>query len=164
MFFDISGSSLMLDNVWVSGENGQFDEEAWSALLTLRRGETTWKAPLKLKLESDLRVSDSRPVVAMFKNQDGWRPEFLSNMLTVEHIEGEAELEVADERVRIPHAHLTSDNIDVGAKATITEQNSDGVIFLRYKKMKFLLKISDGKKNLDIIGAQKKYDEYRVKR
>jgi hypothetical protein len=162
MIFDISGSEINLTNVRVEGDASQFDNEAWSARFTLTRGETNLSAPPRMNLEADLLMSDSRPIVAMFKNQEGWRPEFLAKMMTVEDIEGSARMDMANERVIIPFAHAISDNIEVGAKAMVTEQSRDGVIYFRYKKADALLRISGGKKNLDIIRVRKKFDEYQV--
>jgi hypothetical protein len=71
-------------------------------------------------------------------------------------------MDMANERVIIPFAHAISDNIEVGAKAMVTEQSRDGVIYFRYKKADALLRISGGKKNLDIIRVRKKFDEYQV--
>ena len=40
--------------------------------------------------------------------------------------------------------------------------SSEGRIYIKYKKFDALLKLKDGKKNLDLIGVRKKYDEYEV--
>jgi hypothetical protein len=162
MMFDISGSEIHLTNVRVEGASGQFDSEDWSARFALTRGEAILTDPPAMMLEAELQASDSRPIVAMFKNQDGWRPDFLSRMMTVEDIEGSARMEMANERVEIPHAHAISDHIEVGAKAVITEQNRDGVIYFRYKKADALLKITDGKKKLELFKVREKYDNYQL--
>jgi hypothetical protein len=107
-------------------------------------------------------MSDSRPFVAMFQNQDGWRPDFLARLVTVEDIEGTAQLLIADERAVIPYANATSDNIEVGAKGVIAETGNDGVIYLKYKKADALLKIHAGKKRVDLFRPRKKFDEYRA--
>ena len=163
MSFDISGSELRLTNVRVKGEASRFDEEAWSAGLLLKRGETTWRDPVRLDAEAELSMSDSRPLVAMFENQDGWRPKFLSNMLTTEDIAGEAELKMSDDRITIPHAQLTSENIDVGARVVITAEVDDGVLYARYKKLEALVTITDGKKKLVLVKPLEKFKAYQVR-
>jgi hypothetical protein len=160
MMFDISGSVLSLANVRVMGESQEFDQAEWSAELELVRGETTWNDPLRLDAEAEFSISDSRPFVALFKNNGG--PAWLGNMLTVEDIAGDADLLIENEHLIVPFAHATSDNIDVGLKGVISEQSRDGVFFLRYKKLNALLKVTGGKRNLDIIKARQKYDQYQV--
>ena len=162
MKFDITGSRVVLDNVRVTGKGANFDEEAWAAELELTNGEMVFVDPLVLDVEADLKLSDSRPLVAMFQNQDGWRPEFLARMMTLEDIAGKGALQMADDRIVIPFAHVTSDNAEAGMKGVISETSSDGVIYFRYKKFDALLKIRDGKRNLDIIRPLRKYEEYNV--
>jgi len=163
MFFDFTGSELFLDNVVVSGENEVFDQENWSASIKLTRADTVWTRPLQLKAEADIRMKDSRPVVALIDNQ-GWRPQWLLNMLTIKDIEGTAELKIANERMVIPYAFMTSDNIEVGAKGSITQERRDGIVYASYKNLDLVIKISDGKKNPDVIQARKKFDEYQPAR
>jgi hypothetical protein len=161
MIFDISGSELRLDNVRIVGETAQFDGNYWSAVLNLQRAETTWATPLRLDMEAQLMVSDSRPLVAIFENA-GQPPKFLSRMLTVEDIKGTAALLVADETLTIINAHAISDNLEIGAKGILASDNRNAMIYLRYKKSDVLLKLQNDKKNLDIIGVKKKFDAFRV--
>jgi hypothetical protein len=162
MKFDITGSRVALNNVRVTGEKSGFESGDWSAILELTRGETVFVEPIELDLEADLSMSDSRPIVALFRNQEGWRPAFIAEALTVEDITGTAELEMADDQMVVPEAWVTSDNLDVGMKAVIAGDRRDGVIYLKYKSLDALLKIRDGRKNLDLIRVKKTYDEYRA--
>ena len=41
---------------------------------------------------------------------------------------------------------------------------NNGRIYLQYKKLDAVLKILNGERNLDIIGARQKYDEYEISR
>jgi hypothetical protein len=61
----------------------------------------------------------------------------------------------------IPYAFIDSDNIDFGAKGVIDETLHNGVVYARYKKLDLVVKISDGKKYIDLIRAKAKFDEYR---
>ena len=71
------------------------------------------------------------------------------------------ELDIANDQIVIPYAFIDSDNIDFGVKAVIDEKKREGVIYGRYKKLHLLVKINDGKKNIDLLGAKAKFDEYR---
>ena len=161
MMFDISGSEINLTKLQVIGERERFDSDHWSARFLLLKGQTTWKKPLQLNAEAAISIDDSRPIVAMFNNS-GRKPEWLLNMLTIEDIEGTAKIDVANEQLVIPLAHAISDNIEVGAKASISEKRRDGVIYARYKKLDAIIKITQGNKNTDVIKAREKYDNYRV--
>lgn len=161
MRFDFDGSRVTIDNVRVAGERQVYDEEGWSAVLVLTRAETVWQDPPRLSFEADLEVSDSRPFVTLFANQ-GWRPAFLTRALTVEDLRGQATLHMQDDALAIPHAVLTSDDIELGGKGRIAGEDNDGVVYARYRKADALLRIRNGRRNVDLFDARGKYERYEV--
>ena len=159
MAFDISGSTLLLDNVKVIGNQDTVAESDWNARIDFTRANAVWKKPVRLKAEADIAMKDSTPIVAMLsnhRNKNGW----IEKLLTVGKIEGEASMDMQKNQIIFPYVFAGSDKIDVGAKGVITREARDGVVFVRYRKFKGLLKIHDGKRNFDIIKAQKKFDAY----
>lgn len=159
MDFDITGSTLLLDNIVVAGKQDVVNDNDWSARVDFTKANTVWKKPVQLNAEADIEMKDSTPIVAMLSNhrdKNGW----IEKMLTVGKIEGVATVNMQKGQVVFPHAFAGSDKIDVGAKGVITRQSRDGVIYARYRKLKGLLKIRDGKRNFDLIQAEKKFDAY----
>jgi hypothetical protein len=159
MDFDITGSTLLLDNVVVAGKQDVVDDTNWSARIDFTRANTVWKKPVQLNAEADIEMKDSTPIVAMLsnhRNKNGW----IEKLLTVGKIEGEATVNMQKGQIIFPHAFAGSDKIDVGAKGIITKEARDGVIYARYRKLKGLLKIRDGRRNFDVIKAQEKFDDY----
>ena len=69
---------------------------------------------------------------------------------------------MSDDRITIPHAQLTSENIDVGARVVITAEVDDGVLYARYKKLEALVTITDGKKKLVLVKPLEKFKAYRI--
>ena len=69
---------------------------------------------------------------------------------------------------RLPSAEkaiaLTSDNAEVGIKAVISSQSKEGMVYIKYKKLDAILKMNNGDRNIDILKARKKYDEYSIKK
>jgi hypothetical protein len=159
MAFDISGSTLLLDNVKIIGNQDTVADSDWNAKVDFTRADTVWKKPVRLKVEADIAMKDSTPIVALLsnhRNKNGW----IEKLLTVGEIEGEASMDMQKNQIIFPYAFAGSDKIDVGAKGIITSETRDGVIFARYRKLKGLLKIRDGKRNFNVIKAQKKFDAY----
>ncbi len=159
MDFDITGSTLLLDNIMVAGRQDTVDDTDWSARVDFTRANTVWKKPVQLNAEADIEMKDSTPIVAMLSNhrdKNGW----IEKMLTVGRIEGEAVVSMQKDQIVFPYAFAGSDKIDVGAKGVITRETRDGVVYARFRKLKGLLKIRDGKRNFDVIQAQKKFDDY----
>jgi len=160
---DISGSELRLDNVRVIGENESFNQKNWATVITLTQAETTLSDPLWFKAEANLNMTDSRPIVAMLGNQKN-RPRWVRNMLTVEDVSGIVELEIANRKIVMPNAFMDSDNIEFGVKAVIDKAIKNGVIYARYKKLDIVVKVTDGKRNIDLMRARHKFDEYQLSR
>ncbi len=161
--FDLSGSQIALNNVMVSGEKAGFDDQAWAATLKLLQADVLLADPLRVSAEAELSASDSRPIAAVFRNQEGWRPKFIARALTVEDIDGTVKLEIEGNRVVIPTSWITSDNIEVGARAVFSESGNDGVVYLKYKKIDAVLKLENGKKNIDLTRARGKYESYETR-
>jgi hypothetical protein len=160
MAFDISGSRLLLDNVHVAGERSRFDGNYWSAQFELEKGQAVWRKPVRLRAEGVLNVSDSRPFVTMFENR-GWRPKFLSRMLTIEDIEGEATVSAADEVLYLENVHVLSDKLEFAAKGSLAKSGRDAMVYLRYRALDALLKYAGQDRNLDIINARETFDAFQ---
>ncbi len=161
MVFDIAGSSLLLDNVLVRGRREDLALAAWSTQLDLNIARIQWRKPLELQASATLRMSDTRPFVAMFDNLK-WRPPFLAPMLLAENIEGEAKLEASGDVFVFPDVAVSTEHLEVAAKGLIADGRRDGMFYLRYRKADALLKIHNGARNVDIIKARNTFDTYRV--
>ena len=158
---NISGSSLRLFNVRVDGNEESFDGDYWSTSLTFTDAEGTFIRPIDANASALLTVSDTRPLVTFFDNRNK-PPKWLSNMMAVKNLAGEAELEVSDSAIRIPLAYVDSEKAEVGVKGVIANGDRSGLVFARFKKFSTLLKRFDGKRNVDIIKPRAKFDQYQI--
>jgi hypothetical protein len=161
MKVDLSGSTLTLDKISVAGKRETFDEDYWSAGFKLDRAEAVLHEPYRFNGGTRLKISDTRPLVAFFENRIR-SPRWFSRLLTLKDLEGEGAITIDGDRMDIPTAQLISDKAEVAAKAVISPGNRDGMIYARYKKLDVLLKMEDGKNNLDIYKTREKFDAYRV--
>jgi hypothetical protein len=159
MEFDISGSSVTLDNVRVAGVETSHDDDKWAAHFQLRKAQAVWKKPVSVFLEADLDMTDSKPIVAVIANQRGTHG-WLEKALTIDDLVGEAQVDIDQDRIIIPYAFATSDKIDVGAKGVISADERNGVLYVRFRKLHGILKINNGKRNLDVFNAREKFDQF----
>ena len=158
---NISGSSLRLFNVRVDGNEESFDGDYWSTSLTFTDAEGTFIKPIDVNASAALTVSDTRPLVTFFDNRNK-PPKWLSNMMAVKNLAGEAELEVTGGAIRIPLAYVDSEKAEVGVKGVIADGERTGLVFARFKKFSTLLKRFDGKRDVDIIKPRAKFDRYQI--
>jgi hypothetical protein len=159
MDFDISGSALTLSKFNVSGRKKSFDAAGWQAEFDLIKARAVWRKPILLDLEAEIRMNDTRPIVAMFANQRG-KHGWLEKILTVRDVEGDARLSIDAGRALVPYAMVGSDKIDVGAKALVDAGSREGIFYARFRKLQGILRVKDGEKNFDILGAREKFDAY----
>ena len=161
MAFNIAASKIVLDQARVAGSTVQYKQPDWSAVVHLNKADVVWRKPIRLHSETSLHIKDSRPVIAMMDNKKG-KHNWLSNLATIENIHGKATVNMANNVITFPYAMVKSDKIDIGAKGIISPNLRDGVFYLRFKGLKILLKMRNGKKNLDIFHVQKTFDNYIV--
>jgi len=159
MAFDIAGSTIVLDQAKVQGNTVNYKQTDWYAKVKLKKADIVWRKPIKLHSETALQIKDSRPIVAMMDNKKE-KHNWLSKLMTITDIRGSATVNMANNVIAIPHAFVKSDKIDIGAKGIISSTLREGMFYLRYKKLKLLLKLKNGKKNLDIFHVQKTFDNY----
>jgi hypothetical protein len=158
--FDISGSTFLLQDVKVTGATTRYEQQDWSASFELEKGRTVWEKPVVIEAEAAVEIKDSRPFVAMFSNEKGQR-KWLEKMLTVENIQGRAEMLLENGQLIIPRAFVSSDKVDAGAKGIMAEDFTDGVFYARFRKLDAIVKIKNGKRNIDIQGARKTFNNYK---
>ena len=161
MRLDLSGSRLILDQLTVAGERDSFDGDYWSAVFDFDRLEGVVRRPVQLESDLRMRVSDTRPLVAVFQNQKS-PPKWISGLLTMKDIDGEATVSAEQDLVVIPHASILSDKAEAAAKVAFTPDARIGMIYARYKKLDVLLKLMGQKQNLDVIKVREKFDNYQL--
>ena len=155
--FDISGATLALDNVWVSGEHATNGN--WGGQLDLTKGSVVWKRPMTLDVTAGIRMTDARPILALFeanRKTNRW----LDRMLDLKNIRGTATLKVSPGQVVIPYAFAKSDTIDLGAKGVFRENEREGMFFARYGALSGILVINNSQKRFELLNATKKFDDY----
>ncbi|HBE92679.1 MAG TPA: hypothetical protein DDW55_09190, partial [Gammaproteobacteria bacterium] len=159
MEFDISGSSIVLDGVKVTGDEKSFRDEDWAATFELTKGKAIWKKPVQLDLEAEVEMTDSIPIVSMMANKKG-KHGWLGKALTIDDVQGDVKMQMANRQIVIPYAFAGSDKIDVGAKAVISKESRNGVLYVRFRKLHGIMKIKDGDRNIDVLKARETFDEY----
>ena len=158
---DLSGSTLRLFNLYVMGKKAQFDGDYWSAGLKLTDAQGAFPRPIDLSAKAELSVSDTRPLVAFIDNRNN-PPKWISNLVAVKDLAGEAQIQLSQGRLTIPHAFVGSEKAEVAVKAEFYRGERTGVAYARYKKVDGLLKRIDGKRKVDLLKSREKFDAYRL--
>lgn len=157
MAFDIAGSSLRVNGVQIPG--GKSANQDWSGRIDLSDGQVVWKKPMTLDLDARIQMTDTRPLIAMFESHSR-QHRWLERILTLENVRGEATVKVKSNEFLVSNALAKSDTIELGAKGLIRENEREGIFYARYGRLAGALKVENGKRNFDLIGATRKFENY----
>lgn len=159
MAFDIGGTSLRLDGVQVAGSGTRAAIRGWNGSLALNKGRVVWKKPMTLSLDANIRMTDTRPFIAIFESQRKTH-KWLDKILTLEDVRAVASVKVEPGEFLVPYAFAKSDTIDIGAKGLISEGQREGMFYARYGKLAGIVEIDNGRRKFGLIGATKKFENY----
>lgn len=155
--FDIDGSSLQLDGVTLTGTHATNGN--WSGRIDLGKGRVVWKKPMNLDVSAAVRMTDTRPLLALFEAHRKTH-KWLDRILTLKDVRGNATIRVAPNEFVVPYALAKSDTIEVGVKGIIREQDREGIFYARYGRLAGILEIQNKERHFGLIGATRKFDEY----
>jgi hypothetical protein len=159
MAFDIGGSSLRLDGVHVAGGGGRAEIRGWNGRVDLGKGSVVWKKPMKLNMDAAIRMTDTRPLIAIFESHRKTH-KWLEKILTLEDVRANASIRVEPGEFLVPYAMAKSDTIDIGVKGLIREGERQGIFYARYGKLAGILEIDNKQRKFGLIGATRKFEEY----
>lgn len=155
--FDISGSSIAIREVAVAGHHGTNGN--WNGRLDIGKGSVVWKRPITLDVATGIRMTDTRPLIAVFETQRKMH-KWLDNLLTLQDVRGTATVKARPEQFLIPYAMFKSDTIEIGAKGLIRPENRQGLFYARLGKLAGIMAIDNKDKKFGLIGATRKFESY----
>jgi hypothetical protein len=127
--------------------------------LSLNKGRVVWKKPMTLSLDANIRMTDTRPFIAIFESQRKTH-KWLDKILTLEDVRAVASVKVEPGEFLVPYAFAKSDTIDIGVKGLISEGQREGMFYARYGKLAGIVEIDNGRRKFGLIGATKKFENY----
>ena len=155
--FDISGASMSIDHVGVVDQPSPAGD--WNGRIDLSKARVVWKRPMTLDVTASVRMSDARPLLAVFKDNRKAN-KWLDRLSDLKDIQADATIKVTPGEFVVPSALVTSEKISVGARGTIREDDREGMFYARYGKLAGILAFDDGRKRFKVISATKTFDEY----
>ena len=158
---DFSGSTLRIFNVYVAGEKDRFEGDYWSSTMEVVSGNGAFSQPPSLSADTLVTISDTRPLVVLFKNRSR-TPKWIANLMAVKDLSGEAVVDLNNGKLRVPNAFVTSEKAEVGIKASFYQGEREGMVYARFKKFDTLVKRFDGKRDVDVIKARQKFEAFEL--
>lgn len=157
--FDLSGTTLHLDDIIDRDQNGEEVEkrEAWFCKVDLVHGEVTVGKPLSADGRVEVKMFDTRPVVALMKELDTG-PKWMSLLPVIKDVGGEADVVVGK-------GHLAFSDLDFSGKGfqalgwvQIRDKKADGRLYVKYKALGAGISLDQGKAKVHISKPKKWFD------
>lgn len=159
MRFEVSGSSVTLSQVKVTGDTATYDQADWYARLQLGETELTWTKPLALDMQGAIVVKDTRPFVAALANARG-EHSWIDDLLRVTDIAGTIDLSIDATGAVLHNARLGGDPIGIRAKGLSAPGHREALLFVRRRNLAGALALDDAKRTFSILGARQRFDDY----
>ncbi|MFD2189553.1 hypothetical protein [Pistricoccus aurantiacus] len=161
-WFDVSGSTLRLDNLSRQGGSllHQAEESGWWVELKLEAGQLLWAQPLNLNAGLALRMRDSGFPLRLLL-EDVRQRKWLNRVLTVRNIQGRARLQLADKSLALRDARLTGQQLEILADLVRQGETLDGALYAGYAALGLGLEIDDGETRLHLIKPRRWYEQAR---
>ncbi|WP_208670719.1 MULTISPECIES: hypothetical protein [Halomonadaceae] len=145
MRFDLSGSSLRLDNVRLESEDGP-RVHGWWAHLRIPRGEMTWQQPLALDAQLDLALRDSGLLVDLFVDAARQR-QWLRQRLTVSDVYGAASVAIDESAIHLRDLAIRAEPLELLADLALQDRKLEGRLFARYGLLRLGVELEAGRRH-----------------
>ena len=157
--FEFNNSSFKVDMVTI--EDGKKTDTGWYFHLDMPDGWLRLKEPGEIVASADLKMKDTRPLIAILGQE---RSIFnrLKGILNFKDVEGEADLEIAANRMEIEDFNIDSEGLKLKANLQIIDKKAKGIFYTKFHGIPFALDMRGEKKNLQLRKPLQWYEAQTV--
>ena len=154
--FEISGSSVVCTNIWVS-KLPRAKQEGWHARLALGNAFLTTQPSRVLEgtLEYDLR--DTRPIMVLLRQQPD-SPSWLRFVPTIKDIQGTLLLKTTTNSVSLQEINLRGKGTEILGYLNIEEPQLTGLLYTRWGILSLGFDLREKDRHWKLLAARRWYD------
>ena len=158
--FDLSGTTLRLDDILDRDQRGDIEakREAWFCDVGLISGDVTLGRPLSANGRVDVKMYDTRPVVALLKEL-GTGPKWLPMLPIIKEVGGEADVAVGAGQMAFSDLNFMGEGLQALGWIHILEKKADGRVFVKYKAVAAGISLDQGKAKVHVSKPKKWFEE-----
>ncbi len=153
--FDISGSHLMFAG---TGSKEPMIAPWWGSL-RISRGTVEVTRPLDLHAETEIRMQDTRPVIALFQEKKKWVKIF-RDLLEIDDIQGTANVKLQSGLTRIDDLNLTGERLEIRSHLRLMKNDTVGIFYARLRGFAVGVELKDGQRDPRFLRPRKWFEEY----
>ncbi len=158
--FDLSGTTLRLDDILDRDQSGDKVEkrEAWFCNVSLINGDLTLGRPMSANGRVDVKMYDTRPVVALMKEL-GTGPKWLSMLPVIRDVGGETDVAFGAAHMAFNDFNLAGEGLQALGWVHILDKKADGRVFVKYKALAAGISLDQGKAKVRVSKPKKWFEE-----
>lgn len=155
--FNISGTKVGFKNTVFSHAGGQAEGEPWSGEALVSEGSLRTTVPANLKVKVQLKMTDTRPVVAAFAaNHTSVR--WFKGFLDVKDVTGSAVLAMDGTTTVIDTMDVQGKDLQMLGRMRLKGGRLDGAFYAKLHGLSAAVSIENGKRDWKLTSARAWYD------
>jgi len=158
--FKISDTTVKLDNVVnLAPKKKKKDKpvEPWWCSVEVEQGTVVFKKPLTASGSFNVKMLDTRAVVAMIKDITK-PPKWMTLMPNVKNVDGSLNLDMGVDHTNIEDLAITGDKLEILGWMHIQKKNNNGRIYAKYKGLDTGISLDNGKGKLHVSKPRKWFE------
>ena len=157
--FEFSDSAFRVDMVTI--EDGKKTDTGWYFHLDMPEGWLKLKDPGEIVASATLKMKNTRPLIAILGQEKSILNK-LKGLLNFEDVEGEADLEIAANRLEIEDFNIDSEGLKLKANLQIIDKQAKGILYTKFHGIPFAIDMRGEKRNLHLMKPLQWYEEQTV--
>ncbi|WP_083006554.1 hypothetical protein [Halomonas sp. GT] len=157
--FNANDSFLRLENVFRQSSEGAQDA-GWWVQLTMEEAQLEWDDPISLTSQLRLGMRDTGLLARLFlarARQSDW----LGRLLNVHGINGNAQLQINGERIRLHNLTLTGGPLLLLSDVTLSDKSANGALYAHLGALGIGVELIDSEPTLKVLQPRRWFDRWR---
>ncbi len=158
--FDLAGTTIRTDKIIGRelSEKKQEKLDAWFCDVELEQGEVTFGKPLTAKGTVNIKMYDTRPVMALLKQLSAG-PGWLSMAPNIKDVDGTLDVDVQKDDLAFDDLSMVGDGFEALGWMLVDSKKTDGRLFVRFKSVMAGVSIDDGKTKIQLSKPRKWFED-----
>lgn len=162
--YDAAGTRFELSDISVSEDGTEITSDWWSKI-TLGKTKLAFKPVPELDGDIVIRMSDSKPILAIFEEQEDL-PSWIKDELNLENLKAEAALVLSNRILNVTDFELNSGDWTLLGDLIIKPSGREGILYIKHGKLGLAIERIGEQKKVKLLYGQewfnKKREEFRT--
>ena len=152
--YDLSGTSLRLDNARVSKQEAVAKDHWWGEV-KVTKGDLIWTEPMDVDAEMEIKMRDTEPLITLLGNAKK-KKSLIDKALTIKDVTGTVGIQTNEKDIVLDPIQVEGDGLQVISRLDLLEESMNGVLYFKLHGIAANFEIKDGKAKFKGLGGKNK--------